>query len=440
MRVVLERALRLTAVAALLYAWWLTGRAPANSPTDTPNAARTDTALNAQQLAQTLADPRRQQLHLSLSAVPDAASRAVLHAASRAGVGVSWHPRDTSTGLTPLAISATPLADPSAGTVLRVVAHDSAEIALSDSVGWLDSARVQNGGVAWTLPGANRMFDAAHQGTSARAAAMDTATLGRIRLFAAPGWESRFAMRALEESGWSVDADFAIAPRAVVTTGVIAPLDTVRYAAVIALDSTAWVHAAAIERFVRSGGGLVLFADAARGSAMRTLRAGEMSPTLAALPGALQTEAPKEGLPLSPISSLVKSAVPIERSARPGTPLAIAARTVGVGRVLQVGYGNSWEWRMLGNDNAPADHRAWWQSLLHRTAFVSHDGAEQWSLYPGNVAPLADLVARVGPAAAPSAAIVTQTGTRDAPPVWLFVLAATSLLAAWWSRRLRGAQ
>ncbi len=439
MRVILERTLRTSAVAALLYAWWLTGRTPA-SGSEAPLVADADSALTAPQLAQRLADPMRQQLHLSLTAVPDAASRAVLHAADHAGVDVSWQSRDSAAQLTSIALSALPLADPAGGTVLRVAVRDSAMIALADSVGWIDSAQTESGGVSWTLPSTRRQYSVSHQGTIARVNSADSAAIGRLRLFAAPGWEARFVMRALEESGWNVDAAFAVAPRATVTAGLLAPLDTARYAAVIALDSTAWLQASAIERFVRSGGGLVLFADAARGSAMRALRAGESATTVSGVPGALQTTAPREGLPLVPIISLAAGAVPIERSARAGAPLAIAARTVGVGRVLHVGYRDTWEWRMLGNESAPTDHRAWWQSLVHRTAFVSHRGTDQWSTFPGEAAPLADLVARVGPPGLQNASTVTENLAPVAPPVWLFALAGTALLAAWWSRRLRDAR
>ncbi len=437
MRVWLERMLRATAMVALFYAWWLTGRADTRSAAPAPLTADTATALSATQLAQTLADPMRQQLHVPISTIPDAASRAVLHAAQRAGVAVTWQSRDT---IPAVAISALALADPAGGTVLHVVARDSAPLSLADSVGWLDSARTERGGVSWTLPGSRGAYAVSHERITARVIRSDSASLGRVRLFAAPGWEARFAMRALEESGWSVDAAFSIAPRAVVTAGSLSTLDTTTYAAVIALDSSSWTHAAAIERFVRSGGGLVLFADAARGSSMRALRAGESVTRLAGVPGALQTAAPREGLALSPISSLAANAVAIERSARAGAPLAIAARVVGVGRVLQVGYANTWEWRMLGADGAPADHRAWWQSLLHRTAFVSHKGGEVYTAFPGDAAPLADLVARVGPPGAPRASEFASSLLPTAPPVWLFVLAAFALLAAWWSRRLRGAR
>lgn len=433
-RVRLERLARLIAVVALSGAWWVTGRVSSSGralPSDASDARDADA------LAQVVADPQRASLHVNLRDVPNATVRATLHAAALAGVVVSW---SAKASLSPMVLSVLPLADPMGGRVVRVAAPDGTPLALSDSLGWLDSTVTARGGVTWPLGGNARNVSVSSPTASARAQAPVLAPLKRIRMFAAPGWEARFAMRALEDAGWSVDAAFSIAPRVNLTAGAPATIDTARYAAVIALDSSAWTSASAIAAFVRSGGGLVLFPDAARGSALSAVRIGVPGGPLAGVPGAFALDAPREGLRMRPILSARSDAVILERSTRPGTPVAMAAFRLGSGRVVQVGWENSWEWRMLGGENAVAEHRDWWRGLLHRTAHVSVAAPVAALPLPGERAPYADLVARLGaPVEEPPAGIAADR-TPSPPPPWLFAVAALALLAEWWSRRLRGAR
>lgn len=436
-RVIAERVARALAVMALLMAWWLTGRPSA------PDAAARDPIVDAAdpvRLAEWVADPSRTTLHASLQAVPGATARALLHAASEAGLSVSWSAHDSATSLAPLALSVAPLADPSGGVTVRVSAPSGSPLALADSLGWLDSAVVAMGGIAWTLEGNPRQLTVASGTSVAGATPLAIAPIKRVRLFAAPGWEARFAMRALEDAGWSVDASFSIAPRVSVTAGAPARIDTAHYAAVVAIDSTAWSSAAAIAAFVRSGGGLVLFPGAASGSAFADVRTGTVGTPSAGIPGALALALPREGLLLRPITSLRGDAVVLERSTRPGNAVALAARRVGSGRVLQVGWENSWEWRMLGGDNAVAAHRNWWRGLLHRTARVSAARTVASMPLPGDAAPYADLVARLGAPSAAAPPSEAPSSTPAPPPAWLFAIATFALLTEWWSRRLRGAR
>lgn len=440
LRVPLERFARAIAVVALFAAWWLTGRLSASA------ISANNTTVNgtdAARIAELVANPGRASLHANLRDVPNATSRAVLHTAREAGVSVSWNTY-AATLLAPVSVSVSPLADPRGGVTVRVAAPSGAHLSLADSLGWLDSAVVANGGVAWPLDGGARELTVSNGGTVARATPLAMAPIKRVRLFAAPGWEARFAMQALEDAGWSVDASFRIAPRVVVTAGAPAALDTSRYAVVVAVDSMAWGSAAAISAFVRSGGGLVLFPGAASGSALAGLRAGAVGAPSAGIPGSLALGAPREGLLMRPITALHNDAVVLERSVRPGNPVVMAARRVGSGRVVQLGWENSWEWRMLGGDHAVAQHRDWWRGLLHRSARVSlASGTEALPLpsalsLPGDAAPYADLVARLGAASNKLAGSESTTMRRSAPPPWLFIIAALALLAEWWSRRLRG--
>ena len=436
LRVHFERAARVLAFVALLAAWWLTGRPSAS------NAAANNEAVNTTdpaRIAELVADPSRTSLHVNLRDVPNATSRAVLHAAREAGLSVAWRANEASPSLAPLAVSVSPLADPRGGMTVRVSAPDGSALSLADSLGWLDSAVVANGGVAWPLDGSTRELTVTNGATVARAKPLAISPVKRVRLFAAPGWEARFTMRALEDAGWSVDALFSIAPRVGVTAGEPSAPDTSRYAVVVALDSTAWPSAAAISTFVRNGGGLVLFPGAASGGALAGVRVGAVGAPSAGIPSSLALAAPREGLLMRPIAALHRDAVVLERSARPGNPVVMAARRVGSGRVLQVGWENSWEWRMLGGDEAVAQHRDWWRELLHRSARVSLvSGTEPWPL-PGDAAPYADLVVRLGAPSNVLAGSEAFTMTPAPPSPWLFVVAALALLAEWWSRRLRGA-
>ncbi len=434
------------ALVALALAWWLTGRP------FTPNAlAATDAvaAHDVQALADVVSDPRRAAVDLPLDSVPDAASRAVLHAARQAGVAVVWWVPTPSGSLPALAISTAALADPAGGTRVRVTGRDSAPAVLEDSLGWLDSATVLEGGVQWPVTGELRAFSVNQLGTHGSVGAPAKRQVGRVRLYAAPGWEARFVMDALEEAGWEVDAQFGIAPRVTRTAGAPAALDTARYAVVIALDSVAWSSAPAIARFVADGGGLLLFPDAAAGRAFASLRVATPGALLAGVPGGLRTDTPRRGLPLQPLTVLGAEAVVLERSDRAEQPVSVAAARVGAGRVVQAGWASTWEWRMLGGDDAPDAHRSWWRTLVQRAAYAPvTDRADAWSPLPGDAAPLADLVARLGPAQ-PMAATATRTGQErqagtpslPAPaPAWLYAVAALALLGEWWSRRLRGAR
>src|SRR5213076_1669998 len=62
-----------------------------------------------------------------------------------------------------------------------------------------------------------------------------------------------------------------------------------------------------------------------------------------------------------PVISLGADAVPLERAAG---EVVVAARRVGAGRVLQVGYDATWQWRVAGQPGSDAAHRRWWSQLV----------------------------------------------------------------------------
>jgi hypothetical protein len=440
MRRGVESVLRALGIGALLLALWQAWRPARESVAQEVARVR---LVPADSLARLLTDPVRSELALDLPSVPDGETRALLQAATHAGVRVAWRSADGSP-LPALAVSAEARVDPAGGSVVRLAAPSNASVELADSLGWIDSATVTAPGVTWQVPGEPRAFAVRLGGTIARTSEPRAAAPRRVRLLAEAGWDARFTLLALEEAGWTVDAAFAIAPRVRVNAGQPESLDTARYAAVVALDSSAWSQASAIARFVRDGGGLVLLSDAADGAPAVLPRAGAVGTRTEGVPGALRTAAPREGLAFHPFARLEPESVVLERSTRAGAPPSVVARRIEAGRVVQVAWGSTWEWRMLGDDASLDAHRDWWRLLLQRAAAGGDSVPVVEGPWPGDAAPLADLVARVGAPGSSSGRVpdgAADAGSTSRPPdPRLLLLAAAALLAEWWSRRLRGAR
>ena len=139
------------------------------------------------------------------------------------------------------------------------------------------------------------------------------------------GWESRFVLDALGEAGWSVRARLPVAPGVSVTDASLLPLDTARYDAVIALDSSAADLAQAVTRFAAQGGGVIAVGSALDIGALRIMApagVGERRPGRILLEGDTLTRA---DLPLRPLGSMRADAVVLERQ-QAGIAVAIAAR------------------------------------------------------------------------------------------------------------------
>jgi hypothetical protein len=137
---------------------------------------------------------------------------------------------------------------------------------------------------------------------------------------------------------------------------------------------------------------------------------------------------PRRALALMPIA-LRSDAVPVEYR---DTHVAVAGRRVERGRVVIIGYRDTWRWRMGGGAGAVQQHRAWWSDLV---ASVAYAGRVRRNLTGIDEAPYAHLVERLGAPLAPAA----RGPARVEPPVsLLFTLFAAGLLLNWTSRRLRG--
>ncbi|HUQ18681.1 MAG TPA: hypothetical protein VM099_03630 [Gemmatimonadaceae bacterium] len=368
------------------------------------------------------------QIHVSLDNTSSPIERDWMRALAAAGSRVTWNGN-----LPALMIAAAPAASPAGGTRVRVAAPDGSNVIVRDDVGVVDTVRAQNAGASLALTSESEATSASVNGSRASTRRSDSLRLGKILVIGNAGWESKFVTAALEEEGWKVDAFIKVAPDVDVTQGSIASIDTSRYSAVVAVDGGAAAYAGRIIEFVRNGGGLLLAPAAAVTDAMSALRPGaatrapaSSSTIQAAGSVTLAT------LPLGPIASLRSDAVPLEKRA---SSVAIAARRIGAGRVLQSGYEDTWRWRMGGGANAMRDHRLWWSGLLSRVAY-----APRISRAPieaeRNAAPLASLVAAVGQAS--PVAIQSSAQNAERWTLWLFVLLSLSVLAMVASRRLRG--
>ncbi|HYD53960.1 MAG TPA: hypothetical protein VEA99_15090, partial [Gemmatimonadaceae bacterium] len=249
-----------------------------------------------------------------------------------------------------------------------------------------------------------------------------------------PSWETRFVAAALEEAGWSVALRVPVAPGQVVQQGDAA-LDTAHVGAVVALDSSAAPLAASIARFVRAGGGLVATASAVRGvPAIAALAPGGTGRAIAASLAEVGDAVDRRALALVAVAPLDADAVALER--RDGA-VALAARRVGTGRVVQVGYDETWRWRMSGGDSGVVAHRRWWSSLVAGVARAPV--VRRADAGVPDPAPLAALVEALGPPRArPASSLASARFASPGAGVLAAILAL--LLVEWFSRRLRGAR
>lgn len=455
-RVLLEHALRTVAWCALAAAMYLASE-PAqwrDQPRPVVRWSVADVAdSSATALATTLVrdvvtaagDTRPRGLTVELPAVPTWRARALLGAATGADMTVQWIDRTRASGL---ALSAAAVAGPSGAVDVRV-AGALGPLVLRDGGGTLDSvSNTRRAG--WRLASVSPPLRASVGPSVARVAVVTPLFARRVMLMALPGWESKFTAAALEEAGWLVDGRYRVSPRTSVTLGAPARLDTSRYAVVVLLDSMS-VDAAVVRRFVQQGGGLVLGGDALRIPSLASISPVRATSGRGAVAGALLTASPQRGLDAwELVAARGASVVQSDPSDHGHVEPVLVAQRVGAGRVVASAYRNSWRWRMEGTDDGAAEHRAWWGSVLALAAGVpAVPGDSLADAFPGDAAPYADLVARLGePAPADRAGEPAAVVARPAFAAWmdrlraapglLFMIIALALLGEWASRRLRG--
>jgi hypothetical protein len=369
------------------------------------------------------------RIHIHLDSVPSKIERAWLGALAGAGSSVTW-----SGDLASVMIDAQAVASPTGGTRVLVAAPSGSPVVMSDEVGMIDTLRPRDAGASVALNSAPDRLTARAKGSVASTVTRDSVVLHRILVIGEASWESKFVVAALEEEGWKVDALIRVAPGVDVTQGSAA-IDTSRYSAVVALDAGASPYANRVVEFARNGGGVILGPGAASLDAVAPLRAGAVGRSTSETRGVQSSGAISLAtLPLVPITSLRSDATPFEKR---GAAIAIAAERVGAGRVLQLGYEDTWRWRMSGGDGAVRDHRLWWTRLVSSVAYAPRIPRTTLTT-PTDEAPMIGLVASIGPSTL-SGAMPHRSGELPDWMVWLFVLLAAGIIGEVASRRLRGA-
>lgn len=416
----LEIACRIGAFALL---GWLLGTSIV--PSSARRAERASETDLPRRLAAWTRAPASVALHGDFATVPPAWTVDWLAAVRRSGHAVTWSGEPPE-----LVIAAEALADPRGSVRVDVAAPAGARVTLRDDAGSIDSLQISRLGGTINVPLLAGEAVASVLGQAAMAAAPDSARIRPIVVIGGASWEAKFVVAALEERGWPVIARFAVAPGVDVGTGAGAPpLDTARVAAVIAIDTVVQRFGGAIERYVRSGGGLVLAGTSPRAPAVTALA-----------PGAIGTRwrpamLPRDTIVLGstgfyPVSQMKPDAVPLERRAG---GVAIAARRIGAGRVIQTGYDDSWRWRMAGAAGSERAHREWWTRIVGAVAYVPE--TPRAATEAPSSAPLAHLVDRLGP---PTTSRLIRAGAVPAGRRLMLVLIMVLLLTEWASRRLRG--
>ena len=367
------------------------------------------------------------RISVELDSVPSPRQRDWLAALQSSGSKVSW-----SGALPAVGLEIQPIAAPAGGYNVLVSAPAGASVVVGDEIGPLDTLRAGAGGARVSVPSASGEVTATSSATTARSALPDSLHIKRVLVFGSADWESKFVIAALEEDGWKVDAQTHLAPGVNVTQGSISPIDTARYSAVIALDKSASAYASEITRYVVSGGGFIIGSGAAGIEAFAYYRPGGIG----RMESASATQSEPGSVTLQSLSVLpivgMRDAIPLDR--RNGNVVA-AARRHGAGRVLQLGYVDTWRWRMSGGETSVSDHRKWWTNAVAGVAYAPSSNPAFTSTEDD--APFARLVQALGP---PShAAKVSLASTAASVSLWwLFVILSLSLLAEWVSRRTRG--
>ena len=348
----------------------------------------------------------------------------------------------TETPLAPAAATVDEEWRQAGGARVLIVGGDSVAAAVSDAAGAIDSTPLSKSGVASRIGSAQGVL---RVGTRTSTAAVSALTafvpaVARVLVLGDATWESRFLIATLEEAGWPVDASVSLSPKVRITQGATSGPSRRWHSVVVVLPGAASSAIASLPAFVRSGGGLVIVGSAARIGALASLRAGTPGMTVNGKVGAEASDSARHGLELVPITSLAAGAISLE--SRDGK-IAVAARRVGAGRVVQVGYDNSWLWRMAGNDDAPVAHRRWWTAILSGVVPMAAP-VSRVVLDPAHdtldAAPIAALARDLGlpTVTAQRAAISSRSFIEYVDIRWLLALAVLALAASWTLRRWRG--
>ena len=421
MRSRVELGLRLLALGAIL-GWVILALRPR------PQVQVVDSAALVQALPRWTTG-RVDSVHVLLDTVPDDLRLAWLAALRSAGIGTTYDGAIASLGVEAFASPA-----PAGGAMVLTAASGGV---LSDALGTIDT--LAGGGSRGPRATAVRVGDVRGQvmltagNQPARAVVTPTRAPKRLFVVAAAGWEAKFVIAALEESGWRVDARLLVGPGQDVWQGERAALDTSRHAAVLVLDSIGAAAVTGVERFARDGGGVVIAGDANRAQRLAPLMAWRAGRRATAPLGTLPADTLWRGLGRVALENVADDrAVVLEE--RQGSA-AVVARRYYAGRVVAVGFDETWRWRMAGDGNSLTAHRDWWSRIVASVALRSPLPADA---PPSGAAPRARLHDALG-----AAMRHARTPPRFSPALWSNLLGALAfgcLLAEWLMRRARGAR
>ena len=429
-RVIVEWFLRVLGLAALAIALWLAVRTQHAQPAAWARGAKVRSALA---LWSTREAPKH--AHAVFDSVPTPDLRDWIAALPAAGTKTSWE----GATLKPGAIAVEPVADPKPLDRIWIAAPKGSAVIVRDSLTQIDSLTMQSSGAVVTAANLTGSVHATVGGTVASALLRDSLTIKPILVLSIADWEGKFVLASLEEHGWQVDAQFPVSPK---TAGTViqgdpnVTIDTAHYGAVIALDTSAVKYASQIANFVQQGGGFIAAGDAATLPAFASLMPGVASASAQILSTGFtptDTTHPRRAFQTFPITQLKTGAVPIERR---DSTITVAGRRIGTGRVLQVGYVDTWRWRLGGVEGDPVhDYELWWSNMLSSVVDAPRTAlAVSGSVEP---TPMASLVATLGPSETEAA---PQPNPLDDPRLLriLFGIAVGAFLLEWASRRLRG--
>jgi len=321
---------------------------------------------------------------------PSAAELDVLAAAAERAPLLAALPEDAPTVAADAPVN--PRAGRAAAIPFRIRAAPRAEVTvrLAEPGGALDSVRLRtdDGGRAagafrvrparagwreWTV-------DAADRHTSI-GGWVDTAGAPRVLVRAGlPGWESRFIVRALEESGARVDVRFDLGRGMAVGLGggdAITPARLAAADAVLVLSGAplSGGEAALLASYAARGGGVLLAGDRAGAAAFGTVRGGSTVAPVDA--STIRWTAPAELAPL-PIDRIRVTAAAFAGTGA-ATVLAastsqgglLALRPLGRGRAASLAITDTWRWRMEGG--RIGEHREFWRGLVDWLASAPRD-------------------------------------------------------------------
>ena len=421
----LELALRVVALAALV-AWMANALRPPVARSETVSEASLREALPRWTRASGV-----DRVHVLLDTVPDATRSAWLDALRRGGTAVSW----SGSGIPDAALETYPATDPAGGVFILTSAPASLDRVLSDALGPIGTVAKSNELAVSRIAAIEGGVTLTSGAQPSRASVSAGVAPKRVYVAGAAGWEAKFVIAALEESGWTVDAHLVVSPDHDVWQGPRdAVLDTARYAAAVLLDSATAESARGVEQFAANGGGVVLAGDANRARRIASLVAWRAGARESAPLGTLPADTAWRGLSRFPLDSVAgRRAITLERR---GRSAVVAVRRHRAGRVAGVGYDQTWRWRMAGSETGRAAHREWWSrvvaSVAARPAITEGTG--------NSSAPLATLVGTLGSPSAPSRASVPSLLSRATVSKLLGALALVALLTEWALRRRRGAR